>query len=72
MRHAPVVQTVMAICAALVAAGCTPSESLTDADPARPGIDTDAASVDGLIVGPPPDGLGRARTCAQGLLQGRR
>jgi Flp pilus assembly protein TadD len=51
MRHAPVVQTVMAICAALVAAGCTPSESLTDADPARPGIDTDAASVDGLIVG---------------------
>jgi Flp pilus assembly protein TadD len=50
MRHAPVVRTVM-VCAALVAAGCTPTGSLTDADPARPGIDTDAASVDGLIVG---------------------
>jgi tetratricopeptide (TPR) repeat protein len=51
MRHAPVVRSVLLLCVAALVAACTPSGLLTDTDPARPGIDTDAESVDGLIVG---------------------
>jgi hypothetical protein len=51
MRHAPTVRAVLLCCAAVLAAGCTPTGILSGTDPARPGIDTEAESVDGLIVG---------------------
>jgi tetratricopeptide (TPR) repeat protein len=50
MRHAPAVRP-SCCCAALFGAGCTPTGILSDTDPVRPGIDTEAESVDGLIVG---------------------
>jgi hypothetical protein len=51
MWHAPVVRPSCVVRRAAFAAGCTPTGFLSDTDPAQPGIDTDAASVDGLIVG---------------------
>jgi tetratricopeptide (TPR) repeat protein len=56
MRHAPVVRSVLICCATALMAGCMPTGFLSGTDPSmsdplRPGIDTGADSVDGLIVG---------------------
>jgi hypothetical protein len=50
MRHAPVVRAVL-LCAAAVCRRMHADRHPVRHRPARPGIDTEAESVDGLIVG---------------------
>lgn len=51
MRHAPVTRFAALLSAVALAAACTQTEPLGRTDPAAPGLDPDAESVDGLIVG---------------------
>jgi Flp pilus assembly protein TadD len=52
MRHAPAaIRSALLLAALVIAGACTPQGPLGLTDPVAPGLDTDAASVDGLIVG---------------------
>lgn len=55
MWHAPVarstVRSALLCLAVAILGGCAAEGPLSDTDPVRPGLDTDEASVDGLIVG---------------------
>ncbi|MDG4648239.1 tetratricopeptide repeat protein [Roseibacterium sp. SDUM158017] len=52
MRHVPAAARLATLVATLLLAGaCTPQAPLSDTDPVFPGLDPEAPSVDGLIVG---------------------
>jgi Flp pilus assembly protein TadD len=51
MRHAPAVRPAIVLCALALATACMPAEPIGLTDPVAPGLDPDAQSVDGLIVG---------------------
>jgi len=51
MRPVPTAPLGALVSALVLVAACMPSGTLPTTDPERPGLDTDAASVDGLIVG---------------------
>jgi len=51
MRPVSAASTLAFMCAALWLTGCMATDTLGTTDPVSPGLDADAASVDGLIVG---------------------